>query len=385
MIPLHTYVDGFREGKLRPGFRVEDKLFVLTSVKPKTTYLTLAGSCCSGHFRSQGKKYVTLASNQEAFRYNNVVGGYLTLDAKRFERVFNVKLTSYLSTQTTHFSSMSKLLCFADVNGFFIIKDGPAYAAASGITIDQLKTQFEVIDGSGTPLAAEWAVVTSWPKSPDEKGKAWGERLQGHSVPLARTALLEELTAIYGAEAATILTDPELVDDKTLPSAVETVVNYLADQTEETTAALVKMFGELPATIEAAPQIDPEAIQQAMIENQQPVAEGQPAEVLAEPEVEAPVQETPAEQPQLEIQPADSLPESASQKERGTLALVNLTIKSGLEAVKDARETAAVANRNLDKAMDRFEETAKKAGLLSEQILSALPAAAIEEAPVPTV
>ena len=101
MIPLHTYVDGFREGKLRPGFRVEDKLFVLTSVKPKTTYMTLAGSCCSGHFRSQGKKYVTLASNQEAFRYNNVVGGYLTLDAKRFERVFNVKLTSYLSTQTT--------------------------------------------------------------------------------------------------------------------------------------------------------------------------------------------------------------------------------------------------------------------------------------------
>ena len=68
--------------KLHPGFRLGDVLLVLTNTRPKLTpFVKIAASQIdSKHFRSRNKYvYVTYAYDQEADRFNNIVGGKLRL------------------------------------------------------------------------------------------------------------------------------------------------------------------------------------------------------------------------------------------------------------------------------------------------------------------
>lgn len=367
MIPLYTYVDAFLEGKLRPGFRVEGKLFVLTSSRPRINYMLLQDSCCSGHFASRGKKYVTLASNQQAYRYNNVVGGYLTLDVEKFELRFHVSIKDYLTTNNT---TMSKLHSFAVLNGFFLCTDPTAYGQAANLEGDALKLKLG-LETDGTPRPEDFDTAYGWTALPE--GKKWGEKFQSIALTLAREAFVEELAAIKGQVTAEEFST--LIDDASMPEMVEVVKAFQATPEDPAVLTAFKShFGE--PTPEIADNINPDAIAEALAENQAPIAEGVPAEEMVEPtvigtEVADDVQEDggqDSEQPATEIQVNPNLPANTPAKQ-GAAALVNIAANAVEARLKDAVELKKLADNRLDEALQATTAFHKEATAAIEKLL----------------
>lgn len=365
MIPLYTYVDAFLEGKLRPGFRVEGKLFVLTSSRPRVNYMLLQDSCCSGHFASRGKKYVTLASNQQAYRYNNVVGGYLTLDVEKFEARFNISINDYLTTN--HINNMSKLTAFATLNGFFLVADPTAYGQAANLEGDALKMKLG-LETEGKPRPEDFTTAYGWTALPE--GAKWGEKFQSVALQLAREAFVEELSQIKGQ--ATAQEFSTLIDDTSLPEMIEVVKTFQATPEDPAVLATFKShFGEpTPETVE---NIDPEAIAEALAENQAPIAEGVPAEELVEPTVigtEVEEQQDDAAQSETapEIQVNPNLPANTPVKQ-GAAALVNIAANAVEARLKDAVELKKLADNRLDEALQATTAFHKEATVAIEKLL----------------
>ena len=358
MIPLYTYVDAFLEGKLRPGFRVEGKLFVLTSTRPRANYMLLQDSCCSGHFISKGKKYVTLASNQQAYRYNNVVGGQLSLDVKRFESRFQVSIKHYLTSQPYN---MSKLNAFATLNGFFLCTDPTAYGQTANLEGDALKLALGLeTEGKARPESFETAY--GWTAKPE--GSAWGNKFQTIALQLARHAFVEELATIKGEQTADEFS--ALIEDTDLPAMIEVVKTYqAAPEDPATIATFTSHFGE------PAPTINADAIAEAIAENQAPTAEGTPAEELAEPEVVATeAGETQTEEPatELAIQVNSNLPATTPAKE-GAAALVKIAATAVEERLKEAVELKKFADTRLESALEATTVFHKETTTAIEKLL----------------
>jgi hypothetical protein len=100
-ILLYTYINPFADDKMRPGFQIEDQLYVLSSIRPKLTkYIELpAGSLKSDHFHEDKASYLTLAYNNSARRYNNLSGGKLVITEKilaQFRSEFGKDLIAFL-------------------------------------------------------------------------------------------------------------------------------------------------------------------------------------------------------------------------------------------------------------------------------------------------
>jgi hypothetical protein len=400
MIPLYSYLDAFNEGKMRPGFRIENKLFVLTSVKPRTNYMILAGPCCSGHFATQGKKYVTLASNQEALRYNNVVGGYLTIDTKRFERKFNVNTRHY--HLTTHSFNMKKVQCFGlTPAGVFLLTNAAEYAASTSLTSDELKTKFGLVLKDGKPLTVEglpedfaglMTVAQNWvaTESTDEKAvknaAKWAAQLGKAAIAAAKADIAEILDAAYGETAGALLVD--MTDDKDVPAITAELAALLSSTPETREAAnlaITNRFGnmeatwngegfeviaqeEAPAVPETAPEegtpaIDVTALAEALVENQQPIAEGAPAEEVTEPKGE------------IVVQLADQVP--------ATPEVVKIAASLVRDAAEQAKADRELANQRFNEdaqlAESRFEKSLKVAETLLN-VATPQVAANVEEA-----
>lgn len=78
MIPLFSYFNVFHEGKLRPGFVIQDKLFVLTSLASPDAVATERVS--GDHFQTVTFSYLTMVKRvkrQIPAPYNNVCSGFL--------------------------------------------------------------------------------------------------------------------------------------------------------------------------------------------------------------------------------------------------------------------------------------------------------------------
>lgn len=406
MIPLYSYQDAFYEGKMRPGFRAQGVLFVLTSVKPKSNYMILAGPCCSGHFSSQGKKYVTLASNQEARRYNNVTGGYLSLDVKKFERKFKVDLTHYLTTNSS-LSFMKKVQCFGVLpNGTFFLTSPAEFQAATGLDDATLKVNFG-LEKEGAPLVVEGVpesfaemitVAQTWTSSDDEAGKEnaakWAAKLQKAALGQARAVLTELLTAAHDADTAVILAADDMLTDADVPTAIAEF-NALLTSTEETRAAaqaaVDARFGNPVATwngeafevpSDGTPVIDPAQLEEAIQANQVPTA-GTPAEALVEAltteeTVDVPTTEETPLVPEVQI--AETLPTTAPPVAQLAVELVR---NAAVDAKADRQEINRRYTEDLNKIEARMDNTlslaeklilASSAPVESKQIEEAIPA-----------
>ena len=362
MIALYNYVSAFNEGKLRPGFRVEGQLFVLTSTRPKTNYMALTGSCCSGHFTSHGKKYVTLASNQSAYRYNKVVGGHISLDVKRFEARFKVNLTHYITKQH---NNMTKLSAFAVVHGFFILDnpellgfEGDAAKVAMGLTNTE----------SGLPMEQSIDEARKWlaAAATSEPAKKWGAKFQDAALSLARAELVAELTTLYGAESAAGYS--ELIDDASLPEMVTLTAAYLINPEDPAALELItKTFGDPAATPVEGVEINPQALQEAIAENQGPISEGVSAEELTGPEVLFEEPET--EQGTLTIQPNLNLPAQPGTFQEGARQLLNMAADAIDKRLVDALGVKKVADTNFEDAVADAREFNQKAKSALEKML----------------
>lgn len=102
-IELFTYLSPGLDKKNRPGFFIDEELFVLTGTQPRgKKFLNIRSSSVGGkHFKAKGEdSYITLADFQDARRYNNEPGGHLTLkneEIAQFCQVFGISdINEYL-------------------------------------------------------------------------------------------------------------------------------------------------------------------------------------------------------------------------------------------------------------------------------------------------
>lgn len=78
LLPLFAYFNVFEEGKLRPGFVIQNKLFVLTS-QPRLNVVATQ-KVWGDHFQTVRYSYLTQVGLQNIPPpYNNVCSGFLPL------------------------------------------------------------------------------------------------------------------------------------------------------------------------------------------------------------------------------------------------------------------------------------------------------------------
>lgn len=97
-IPLYSYkspLDKDDSTKLRPGFRIDGTLFVLTHTRPHVTGSEEVSSdnIDSEHFKTKNLNVFLTYSTKNPLpkKYNNKIGGYLILDEKSLEFIENIE------------------------------------------------------------------------------------------------------------------------------------------------------------------------------------------------------------------------------------------------------------------------------------------------------
>jgi hypothetical protein len=265
--------------------------------------MTLRANSCDGHFENDDKIYLTVATNQEAIRYNNVMGGYLEIDADSFEKKFGVALKNY----STHTHIMSKVNQFAFFGAFFLISNPKALGTEEEIqtAITETGLNFEpVVKAANGSVNEAIAKVQKWATGSDKNGLAWAAKLQEASYGIAFGQAVSEIEAIFALSTEDALALCEMLSaPETREAAITTLQGYINDTVtaEELSAAWME-------TTVPQPTVDPAALQQALVENQVPLAEGQPAETISEEAVseEAVSEEAVSEEAAAEV-PAEQI------------------------------------------------------------------------------
>lgn len=159
---IFSYFNCFKNcKKLRPGFATPSGVWCLTHTKPTAEHIEIQSSQVqSKHFKGRGPVVYATMALPSAFRYNNVPGGFITLDDAQIN-FFNI-----LKQQTIIMSQNKKIFALHNLTAALI----------SGITKEQLGTSQDGTQGDlyeiyksaakGEVLSEAGMAVTGDPKWP---------------------------------------------------------------------------------------------------------------------------------------------------------------------------------------------------------------------------
>ena len=87
---LFKYYDVFEDGKVRPGFSIDKRVFVLTHTYPGTelSWIQPVEICSDKICEKTEKSYLIETAYQ--LRASNTTAGYATFDPRKFKKSFGV-------------------------------------------------------------------------------------------------------------------------------------------------------------------------------------------------------------------------------------------------------------------------------------------------------
>lgn len=289
MILLYSYRDCFDEAKLRPGFRINGTLLVLTTRRPfDETYVKVPPGHCTGHYCNKRQIYLVLAKNQTATRYNNVSGGELHLEESLIERAFRLDTTDYVIHKTFYMQPSNlgnftvqngKVRLTTPIEGLSNAEAQAKFGTPAKLSIPEQGELVETEDFSKILIQGVHAWCAAVAAGTATEGQiAWVNKFEEASAAAAKELCLEILGNLTGQTAEQL--EPVYTTD-----LLENVILGLSDQgimaaalegagLPQVKALNGDVYEDLPIPVDAA------ALQAAIEDNQTPVAEGTPAEEI---------------------------------------------------------------------------------------------------------